>query len=81
LQERMRRILENRKHRLLICLERLKGLSPLEKLSSGYAYMKNENGENIRSVSQVSEGDSVVILVKDGQIDARVTGTKDEKIF
>jgi len=73
LQERMRRILENRKHRLFICVERLKGLSPLEKLSSGYAYMKNENGENIRSVSQVTVGENVMIQVKDGQIGAAVT--------
>ncbi|MCM1064102.1 MAG: exodeoxyribonuclease VII large subunit [Eubacterium sp.] len=73
LQERMGRILENRKNRLLICLERLKGLSPLEKLSSGYAYMTGEKGENIRSVSQVSVGGTIRIQVKDGQIGATVT--------
>lgn len=73
LQERMQRILENRKHRLLICLERLKGLSPLEKLNSGYAYMTNGKGDNIRSVSQVSIGENVMIQVKDGQIGATVT--------
>lgn len=73
LQERMQRILENRKNRLLVCLERLKGLSPLEKLSSGYAYMTNGKGDNIRSVSQVSLGESVMIQVKDGQIGATVT--------
>ncbi len=78
LQERMRRILENRKHRLFICVERLKGLSPLEKLSSGYAYMKNENGENIRSVSQVAVGENVMIQVKDGQIGAVVTNVQED---
>lgn len=73
LQERMQRILDNRKNRLLLCLERLKGLSPLEKLSSGYAYMTNGKGDNIRSVSQVSPGENVMIQVKDGQIGATVT--------
>lgn len=73
LQERMQRILENRKNRFLLCLERLKGLSPLEKLSSGYAYMTNGKGDNIRSVSQVSPGENVMIQVKDGQIGATVT--------
>jgi len=78
LQERMQRILENRRNRLLIYLERMKGLSPLEKLSSGYAYMKNEKGENIRSVSQVSVGDDVTIQVKDGRIGARVIKVESE---
>ncbi len=73
LQERMRRILENRRNRLLVCVERLKGLSPLEKLSSGYAYMTDEKGKNIRSISQVSEGDPVTVQLKDGRIRAAVT--------
>ncbi|MCM1540979.1 MAG: exodeoxyribonuclease VII large subunit [Blautia sp.] len=73
LQGRMGRILESRKNRLMICLERLKGLSPLEKLGSGYAYMTGEKGENIRSISQVSVGEKIRIQVKDGQIGATVT--------
>lgn len=73
LQERMRRILDSRRNRLLIFMERLKGLSPLEKLSSGYSYVRDEEGGNIRSVSQVSVGDRVMIQVKDGQIGATVT--------
>ena len=76
MQEKMRRILENRKSRLLICVERMKGLSPLEKLSSGYAYMTDEKGKNVRSVSQVSPGAAVRIQLKDGQIGAVVTECK-----
>ena len=73
LQERMQRILNGKRNRLLVYIERLKGLSPLEKLSSGYSYVENEKGENIRSVTQANVGDKVVIRVKDGQIGATVT--------
>ena len=73
LQERMQRILDSRRNKLLVYIERLKGLSPLEKLCSGYSYVENEKGENIRSVSQTRVGDKVVIRVKDGKIGAAVT--------
>ena len=39
LQNGMRRLLEDRKHRFALYVEQLKGLSPLEKLSSGYSYV------------------------------------------
>lgn len=35
--------------------------------------MTNGKGDNIRSVSQVSPGENVMIQVKDGQIGATVT--------
>ena len=73
LQERMRRILDRRRHELAIYIERMKGLSPLEKLSSGYSYVEDGTGRNIRSVRQVREGQDIVIRVKDGRIQARAT--------
>lgn len=81
LQGRMRRILENRKGRFLVYAERLKGLSPLEKLTSGYAYVTDGKGKNIRSVSQAPVGAPVVIQVRDGQIGATVTDTKYTEWF
>lgn len=78
LQERMQRILDNRRNRLLVYIEKLKGLSPLEKLSSGYSFVENGKGENIRSVTQISVGDKLVIRVKDGKIGAAVTDITGE---
>lgn len=72
LQERMDRLLEKRRHKLAIYIERMKGLSPLEKLSSGYSYVEDGTGKNVRSVRQVREGQNITIRVKDGQIGARV---------
>jgi len=72
LQEKMNRVLEKKHHQLAIYIERMKGLSPLEKLNQGYSYVEDEAGRNIRSVEQVREGQAVSIRVKDGRIDAEV---------
>lgn len=77
LQERMKRILESRRHELQLYAERMKGLSPLEKLSSGYSYVENEAGGNIRSVKQAAAGDCIRIRVRDGSIGAIVTKVEE----
>lgn len=80
LQERMGKLLEHRRHTLALYIERLKGLSPLEKLSSGYSYVEDERGRNIRSVSRVAKGQILRIRLRDGRIDAAVTDiVKEEK--
>lgn len=72
LQERMKRLLERRRHELAIYIEKMKGLSPLEKLNSGYSYVEDGAGKNVCSVRQVREGQDITIRVKDGRIGARV---------
>ncbi len=74
LQERMRHILESRRHGLQLYIERMRRLSPLDKLSSGYAYLENESGKNIRSVEQVREGENIAVRLKDGRLRANITG-------
>nr|WP_302689509.1 exodeoxyribonuclease VII large subunit [uncultured Eubacterium sp.] len=61
----------NRKHMLAIYAEKLNGLSPLNKISKGFAYFTNDKGEAINSVKQVNVGDDVMLTVKDGQIKAK----------
>ena len=73
LQDRMNKLLQRRKHELAIYIERMKGLSPLEKLNSGYSYVEDANGKNIRSVEQVAVGDKVAIRMKDGRVNATVS--------
>ena len=60
-----------------ILSERLSGLSPLKRLSQGYAYVSSPGGYGIRSISQVNEGDIIDISLTDGQISAVV---KDKKV-
>lgn len=72
LENRMQTILRDRRHTLALYIERMKAVSPLEKLNSGYSYVEAADGKNIRSVTQVREGDSLRIRVSDGMIDAKV---------
>ena len=73
LQERMKSVLTRRRHAMQLYIERMRGLSPLEKLSSGYSYMEDEDGRNIRSIEQVNVGDCIAVRLKDGRIRAQVT--------
>jgi len=77
LQDGMQRKLRLNRHKLEIYIERLKGLSPLDKLNQGFSYVSDENGKNIRKVSQVKPGDDIRIQVTDGRIYAKVTGQED----
>ena len=73
LRERMERLLENCRHELALYIERMRGLSPLEKLNSGFSYVEDGVGHNIRSVEQAREGQEIYIRVRDGRIEAKVT--------
>lgn len=72
LENRMQTILRDRRHTLALYIERMKAVSPLEKLNSGFSYVEAADGKNIRSVTQVHEGDSLRIRVSDGVIDTKV---------
>ena len=72
LENRMQTILRDRRHALALYIERMKAVSPLEKLNSGFSYVEAVDGKNIRSVTQVHEGDSLRIRVSDGVIDTKV---------
>ncbi len=67
--------LKETRHRLDIDIERLSGLSPLDRLKGGYSYTTDENGRNIKSTGDVGADDRIRIYVSDGAIDAQVTGT------
>ena len=67
----MKRQLTDRKHQLAIYIEKLKGLSPLDKLGQGYAYVENGQGQVINDVAQVSRGDEINIHLINGRILAK----------
>lgn len=81
LQDRMNRLLQRRRNLLAVYIERLKGVSPLEKLNSGYSFVTDENGRNIRSTGQVSSGQNVTVRVSDGRFMARVTEVLQEDAY
>ena len=81
LQNRIQTILRDRRHALALYIERMKAVSPLEKLNSGFSYVEDTDGKNIRSVTQVEKGDRLRIRVSDGMIDTRVEQTQQEDRF
>ena len=60
------------RHRLEIGIERMKGLSPLDKLNSGFSYVEDAEGKNVRSIEQIKPGDDLTIQMSDGSASARV---------
>ena len=69
-------ILREQKHRMSVYIERMKGLSPLEKLSQGYAAVSDVRKKRIYSVEQVKTKDVIQIYVSDGRITAEVVDTE-----
>ena len=63
---------------LQILIERMKGLSPLEKLNQGYSYVQSLEGVKIHSVTQVKPGDEMEVIVTDGRVFSRVLRTQKE---
>lgn len=61
------------KHRLVLCSEKLSGLSPLKKLELGYSYITDTNGHNISHIDRLAEGDILNIRMTDGIAEAAVT--------
>ena len=63
--------LNTAKHRLLVDIERLNGLSPTAKLVNGFGYISHE-GNPVMSVSEVKSGDKLEIAIHDGTISTTV---------
>jgi len=65
------------KHRLEINAGRLHGLSPLVKISSGYAYV-SAGDKNVKSINDVAVNDLISISVSDGRITGKVIDIREE---
>jgi len=79
LEELMKQAIREKRHMLDIYIEKMKGLSPLQKLNSGFSYVMDENGKNIRSVKDAEVGKELQIQMSDGRVQAMVTGVAEEQ--
>lgn len=68
-----------RKQHYIGLVSKLDAMSPLKVLTRGYAMTRGEDGSVIRSVSQVSPGDSITVSLSDGKLRAAVTH-KEENV-
>ena len=76
-QDRLETLMETRlersRHRLALLAGRLSGLSPLEKLKSGYGFVTDGDGRRLKSVFQVKKGDPFHVYLADGKLTGTVT--------
>lgn len=77
LQNAMEEQVRDKRHRLALYVEQMKGLSPLDKLNQGYAYVSDSTGATLTSVKQVSVGEKMTVYVKDGRLNAQVIDKQD----
>lgn len=77
MEERLEKVMDERlsllKHKMALTAQRLDGLSPLKKLSSGYAFVSDEKGNRIKDIHQLSPGDELSVHLIGGQAKTTVT--------
>lgn len=78
LRMRMEQQLLHRRHTLELLAERLESLSPLKKLSQGYAFVADENGQGICDAKKVRTGDTLKIHMLNGKVSAKVEEVEQE---
>ena len=71
--------LKENRHKMELYIARLEGLSPLSKLSKGYALIVGENNVPVQSIQKVSNKEILTISLLDGDIKARVEELCDKK--
>lgn len=80
LQIAMERQLFEKRKQMELYIQRMKGLSPLDKLNQGFSFVSDMGGHTIRSISQVNEGDELNIQVTDGKILTKVVDISDGRM-
>lgn len=79
LQVRMNQRLKEKRHRLELYIAKLEGLSPLSKLSKGYALVVGEDNKPLQSIQAVSPKELLTISLLDGDIRTRVEDIKEKQ--
>lgn len=79
LQSSMERRLTGSRHEWDVYFEKLKGLSPLDKLKQGYSYSTYGDGKTLKDITEVKPGDAICVYVGNGRIDATVQETRSMK--
>lgn len=82
-EEKLRFLMENslqkNKMRFTVDLEKMKKLSPLEKLNQGFSYVETADRKAVKKIGQVDVGDKLTIYVTDGTIKVCAEETKEER--
>lgn len=71
--------LSKAKQHYISVISKLDAMSPLKVLTRGYSMVRNNSGEVIRSVEQVTIGEKIRIHLSDGTLSATVVSKEEEK--
>lgn len=83
LRNRLSHVTQQRIHganqRYIAAVSKLDAMSPLKVLTRGYAMAQRENGEVVRSVSQVEMGERITVSLADGRLSAVIMDKQEER--
>lgn len=71
--------LSKAKQHYISVISKLDAMSPLKVLTRGYSMVRNDSGEVVRSVEQVTIGEEIRIHLSDGTLSATVVSKEEEK--
>lgn len=72
--------LEHKKHNFISLTAKLDAMSPLKVLTRGYSMIHGGNGQLVRSIKDIDNGDTLHIRLADGTVDAHVMNIKESSI-
>ncbi len=76
MENAMKAVLMEKRHKLEVYIERLKGLSPLDKLNQGFSYVSDAEGKTVNDIGQVEAGSFLDIHVRNGRIRAEAVAVE-----
>ena len=71
---------EQCRHQLQMYAEKLQGLSPLAKLTGGYGYVTDKDGNPMLGIAQAQVDENMKILFSDGQVRAKIIDVSKQQI-
>ncbi|MCT4687067.1 exodeoxyribonuclease VII large subunit [Vallitalea sp.] len=78
LNRRIKELINDNKNYVSLLQNKLSVLSPITNLEKGYSYIENINGQ-IKSITDVNMGETLLIQLHDGKIEAKVKNIESGK--
>jgi len=72
-------LIQRQNQRYIASVSKLDAMSPLKVLTRGYSMAQKEDGEVVRSISQVESGDRITVSLADGKLSAQVLHKEEAK--
>ena len=80
LSRKMKEKIEQNRKQVAIATQRLKGLSPMERLQAGYAFITNSSHCVVKEINQVMVGEQLQIEVTDGTMIATINKIEERQV-